>query len=173
MKLARLLLSMLILLTACSDDSNMEGVTPSPNVTTWEEPTTDQMAVRVTVDVPAVALSQFAEKSVGAALLKRLPNVSSVITDDTELVLLKGSDISSLSDATMSQVANVLAMGGYVAIERPTQRQLDNFMERMETALGDVMEDAVTELFGKCRPNRWRLLSKPLCRVGWPHAGQT
>lgn len=154
MKLARLLLSMLILLTACSDDSNMEGVTPSPNVTTWEEPTTDQMAVRVTVDVPAVALSQFAEKSVGAALLKRLPNVSSVITDDTELVLLKGSDISSLSDATMSQVSNVLAMGGYVAIERPTQRQLDNFMERMETALGDVMEDAVTELFGEVSPEQ-------------------
>ncbi len=66
-----------VVLTSCSSDddngSNEGGKTPD---VTWTEPTTDQMGVRVTVDVPAVSLSQFADPSTGAALIKRLPKVT-------------------------------------------------------------------------------------------------
>ena len=137
-----------VVLTSCSSDddngSNEGGKTPD---VTWTEPTTDQMGVRVTVDVPAVSLSQFADPSTGAALIKRLPKVTATITDDTEMVLLKGSDVASQSDAVMAQIANVLCMGGYVAIERPTQGQLDTFMDKIETALEKMIEDCTEELF--------------------------
>ena len=142
------------ILTSCSsNDDNGTLDTEDPEYT-WVEPTTDQLDVRVTVDVPAVSLSQFTDKSVGAALIKRLPKVYSAITDDTEFVLLKGSDVNSQSDAVMAQVANVLAMGGYVALERPTQSELDNFMDKTETALGNVMADAVDYLFEEVSPSQ-------------------
>lgn len=135
------------ILTSCSsDDDNGTNNTTDPEYT-WVEPTTDQLGVRVTVDVPAVSLSQFADKSVGAALIKRLPKVNSAITDDTEFVLIKGSDISSQSDAVMTQMANVLAIGGYVAIERPTDQQLDHFMDKIEEAIAAIVKGYTDDLF--------------------------
>ena len=149
------LMSGMMLLTSCSDSDDKDNSdTTNPSDNTWVEPTTDQMGVRVTVDVPAVSLSQFEEKSVGAALIKRLPKVSSAITDDTELVLLRGSDVAGQSDAVMAQVANVLALGGYVALERPTETQLDNFMDKIEAALGNVVEQTVTDLFEEVAPEQ-------------------
>lgn len=135
------------ILTSCSsDDDNGTNNTTDPEYT-WVEPTTDQLGVRVTVDVPAVSLSQFTDKSVGAALIKRLPKVNSAITDDTELVLIKGSDISSQSDAVMAQMANVLSIGGYVAIERPTNQQLDHFMDKIEEAIAAIVKGYTDDLF--------------------------
>lgn len=135
------------MLTSCSsDDDNGVNNTVNPD-NTWVEPTTDQLGVRVTVDVPAVSLSQFTDKSVGTALIKRLPKVNSAIADDTEFVLIKGSDISSLSDAVTAQVANVLAIGGYVAIERPTDQQLDDFLDKIEEAIAAVVKSYTDDLF--------------------------
>ena len=144
-----------VVLTSCSSDddngSNEGGKTPD---VTWTEPTTDQMGVRVTVDVPAVSLSQFADPSTGAALIKRLPKVTATITDDTEMVLLKGSDVASQSDAVMTKIANVLAQGGYVALVRPTEAELDNFMGRIDKAIAAVVEGYVDELFVTVTPEQ-------------------
>lgn len=144
-------------LTSCSSDDDKNntnsGGTTSPEVT-WTEPATDQMGVRVTADVPAVSLSQFADPSTGAALIKRLPAVTTTITDDTEMVLLKGSDVNSQSDEVMAQIANVLAMGGYVALVRPTESELDNFMDRTEQALATVIKSAVNDMFVEVTPEQ-------------------
>lgn len=144
-------------LTSCSsdEDKNQDDgsriVTPE---TVWTEPTTDQMAVRVTVDVSIASLSQFPDPSTGAALVKRLPKVTATITDDTEFVLLKGSDVPAQSDAMMAKVANVLAMGGYVALVRPTESELDNFMDRTEKALALMVKNAAEEIFEELTPEQ-------------------
>ena len=64
-----------VTLSSCSEDDN---ATPTGGIeiepTTEEvEPTTDQMAVSVTANVPAAVLSQFDDNSTGAAFVKRLP----------------------------------------------------------------------------------------------------
>ena len=82
------------------------------------------MAVRVTVDLTTASLSQFANSSAGAALVNRLPKVTDTFTDDTEMVLLKGSDVSRQSDEMIYRIAALLGYGGYVALERPTQGEL-------------------------------------------------
>ena len=83
-----------VTLSSCSEDNN---ATPTGGIeiepTTEEvEPTTDQMAVSVTASVPAAVLSKFNDNSTGAAFVKRLPETSGEITDQTRLVVVKGSD---------------------------------------------------------------------------------
>ena len=81
-------------LTSCSssddsnDNNNNNGGNTTPPEVTWEEPTTDQMAVRVTADLTTASLSEFANSSTGAALIRRLPKVTGTFTNDTEMVLL-------------------------------------------------------------------------------------
>ena len=83
-------------LTSCSssddDNNNNDGGNTTPPEVTWEEPTTDQMAVRVTADLTTdlttASLSEFANSSTGAALIRRLPKVTGTFTNDTEMVLL-------------------------------------------------------------------------------------
>lgn len=137
-------------LTSCSssdDDDNNNGGNTTPPEVTWEEPTTDQMAVRVTADLTTASLSEFANSSTGAALIRRLPKVTGTFTNDTEMVLLKGSDVSSQSDEVIAKMAILLNYGGYVALERPTQGQLDAFMDKMEAVTAKIVLEAADELF--------------------------
>jgi len=73
--------------------------------------------------------------------------VTASITDDTHLVLLKGSDVTSQSADVMKQLALVLDKGGYIAIERPTASQLDYFIGKIQDILTDIVEDYTEELF--------------------------
>ena len=139
-------------LTSCSssdddNNNNNDGGNTTPPEVTWEEPTTDQMAVRVTADLTTASLSEFANSSTGAALIRRLPKVTGTFTNDTEMVLLKGSDVSSQSDEMIAKMAILLNYGGYVALERPTQGQLDAFMEKMEAVTAKIVLEAADELF--------------------------
>ena len=137
-------------LTSCSssdDNNNNDGGNTTPPEVTWEEPTTDQMAVRVTADLTTASLSEFANSSTGAALIRRLPKVTGTFTNDTEMVLLKGSDVSSQSDEVIAKMAILLNYGGYVALERPTQGQLDAFMDKMEAVTAKIVLEAADELF--------------------------
>ena len=150
MMAAMLICGVMMVLTSCSssdDDNNNNGGNTTPPEVTWEEPTTDQMAVRVTADLPTASLSEFANSSTGAALIRRLPKVTGTFTNDTEMVLLKGSDVSSQSDEVIAKMAILLNYGGYVALERPTQGQLDAFMDKMEAVTAKIVLEAADELF--------------------------
>lgn len=148
----------IVMLTSCSSDNenneNGDGSRTVTPETVWTEPATDQMRVSVTAKLTPASLSQFETMTAGAALIRRLPKVSASITDDTDFVLLKGSDVTSQSDDVMVQVANVLAVGGYVALERPTVTELDNFMDRIDKAIAAVVEDYVDELFVAVTPEQ-------------------
>ena len=151
MMAAMLICGVMMVLTSCSssddDNNNNDGGNTTPPEVTWEEPTTDQMAVRVTADLTTASLSEFANSSTGAALIRRLPKVTGTFTNDTEMVLLKGSDVSSQSDEMIAKMAILLNYGGYVALERPTQGQLDAFMDKMEAVTAKIVEEAADELF--------------------------
>lgn len=134
-----------MILTSCSDDDKASS---SDNTEyTIEEPATDLMGVSVTADLPAASLSQFDEKSTGAALIKRLPRVTSAIQKDTKFVLVKGSDASNLSDAVIAQLAQILVDEGYIAIETPTEQQLNNFIDRIDQGIAAIVEDYVDDVF--------------------------
>ena len=151
MMAAMLICGVMMVLTSCSssddDNNNNDGGNTTPPEVTWEEPTTDQMAVRVTADLTTASLSEFANSSTGAALIRRLPKVTGTFTNDTEMVLLKGSDVSSQSDEVIAKMAILLNYGGYVALERPTQGQLDAFMDKMEAVTAKIVLEAADELF--------------------------
>ena len=157
MKKLQLILNMLlatmtaIVFTACTDDTDKPAtvdntVTPE----NYTEPTTDQMEVRIEADLTAAVLGQFDENSTGAALVRRLPNAPVDIDFNTSLVLLKGSDFEGafpLTDEQLYAVAVIYMSGGYIAIERPTERQLDNFYGELYDAIIDVQEDLIEENF--------------------------
>ena len=126
-----------VTLSSCSEDNN---ATPTGGIeiepTTEEvEPTTDQMAVSVTASVPAAVLSKFNDNSTGAAFVKRLPETSGEITDQTRLVVVKGSDALTIPVATVEAMADVYLNGGYIAIETPTGLNMTEFGAKFAVAL--------------------------------------
>lgn len=135
-----------MILTSCSDNDHTSSGNRDTEYTI-EEPTTDQMEVRVTANLPAAALSQFNDKSTGAALISRLPRVTSALQEDTKFVLIKGSDVSNLSDAVITQLVQILVNEGYIAIETPTEQQLNSFFDRTDKALAAFVEDYVDDIF--------------------------
>ena len=138
--------------TACVDHSD-NPVYHVDNVVTPEEyvePTTDQMAVLVTGELYAAVVGTFDDNSTGAALIRRLPLIQSDIDYDANFVLMKGSDFqngSSLSDEQMYQSVIAYMSGGYIAIERPTLRQLENFDDAFFEAAIELQEDLLEENF--------------------------
>lgn len=137
------------LLTSCSsdDDNNNAGANSGTGQVTIDEPVTDQMDVSVTYPLTTASLSQFAEPSTGAALIKRLPKVTASIADDTRIVLLKGSDVSSLSDAVIDQMVHVLVNDGYLAVETPTEKQLEVFYDRIDKGIAAYVANYVNDEF--------------------------
>ena len=106
---------------SCVDnEDNSSADVPGGEVTEpYVEPTDDQLEVKVTADMPTAVLSQFDESTVAAALIKRLPQTTTAINDDTKLVLLDDSQIKSLTEDDYFAMSRVLFNGGYVALHRP------------------------------------------------------
>ena len=108
-------------------------------------PTEDQLGVSVTADYPAAVLSQFAEGSTGAALLKRLPGFSATLGRSTKLVVIKGSDIQEgsplLSGEQLAQMARIYLDGGCVALETPTLSQIQTLMDALQGAVTDLKQE--------------------------------
>ena len=134
-------------LTACSDDNDNDNVNGQPTTEDWAEPTTDQMGISVTADLPTAALSQFTDKSTGAALTKRLTRVTANIANDTQMVLLKGSDINTVSDEVADKMTCILIGDGYIAIETPTEDQLDVFFNKINKSISKYVTDAIDDVF--------------------------
>ncbi len=104
-----------------ANEDNSSADVPGGEVTEpYVEPTTDQLEVKVTADMPTAVLGQFDENSVAAALVKRLSQTTTAIDDNTKLVLLDGSQVKSLTEDDYFALARVMMNGGYVALHRPT-----------------------------------------------------
>lgn len=123
----------LLFVAACDqpiegDDQNAENITIEEKISF---PETDQLLVKVTADMPTAVMSTFAESSSGAALVRRLPNTSSVVGENTRMALIKGSDVAQVNDEVIGQIVDVLLRNGFVAIETPTGRDILYFVARV------------------------------------------
>lgn len=122
-----------------------------------EEPTTDQLEVKVTVPMPTAALSSFDENSMARALLKRVSSTTNAIGSDTKMVLFKGSDILSISNDVWRQMARVYMNDGYIGIERATNSEVLAFAMGLGLAVGivqdELLEESGIEVSGKNASN--------------------
>lgn len=141
-----------MLLTGCVEKDNPSDApiaVVDPDIE--EQPTDDQMTVRVTHTLPTAVIGQFGQNSTGAALVRRLATTTASIGTDTRMVLLQGSDYSdgsaSLSAESMTPVAEVYMLGGYVALERPTLQQLANFIESLVVCGEQLQQQDLLESF--------------------------
>ncbi len=131
--------------TACSDyDVNNPPSGPTQSTIT-PEPTTDQLEVMVTADMPMAVLSNFDENSMGGALVKRVSKTTSDIEDDTKFVLFKGNDITSISNEQWLKIFRVYLNGGYIGIERATNREMLAFAVVMGFGIGMVQDEMLEE----------------------------
>lgn len=121
------------------NDPDEEGLIPQETA----EPTDDQMQVKVTSKIPFVVKGQFDDKSMAAALIKRLGTPSPKVGDDTEFLLMKGSDIENLSDEELLDMARVYCRGGYVAFEKPTADDMLAFAVGMVVVLVEAENEAL------------------------------
>ena len=131
--------------TACSDydvNNPPSGLTQS---TITPEPTTDQLEVMVTADMPMAVLSNFDENSMGGALVKRVSKTTSDIEDNTKFVLFKGNDITSISNEQWLKIFRVYLNGGYIGIERATNREMLAFAVVMGLGIGMVQTEMLEE----------------------------
>ena len=138
---AVLIIGAAMMMAACAvERDNASG--GSPTVNPGDDPATDQLLVKVTADVPTAVLSQFDATSMGGALVRRLGQTTSEITPETRMVLIKGEDILGRPLKEWLEAAKIYLRGGYLAIEKPHNAHLVNFMEQ----LADKMAKAEDEL---------------------------
>ena len=107
--------------------------------------TSDQLGVSLTADFPTAVLSQFEQGSTGAALLRRLSNVSANLGRNTKLIVVKGSDVQEgaglLSEEQLIRMARIYLNGGCVAVETPTYTQLQTLMDALQSTIADLKEE--------------------------------
>ena len=140
---ATLVLAVMALLAACSekDIANNPNVPVSPIVI----PTEDQLAVRVTGDIPTAVLSTFDDNSMGAAIVRRLSNTSGNLNPETEMILIKGEDILGRPLTEWLESAKIYMRGGYIAIEKPHDAHLVELMEKLSAHFEQASHDILTE----------------------------
>ena len=142
-----------ISLTSCFEDDN--PVTPDManfvQTSKDAEPTTDQMSVYVTADVPTAVIGTFEEGTTGAALVKRLPKTTASIDADTRMVILAGSMFDNLAQAldpeVMKAAVRLTMNGGYICIANPTTEQAGMFALTYLLALATQEEEFMQQLF--------------------------
>lgn len=139
---ATLLGGALSLFTACVKEDNTSSPTTDPS-TDWEK--TDQLQVKVTADVPTAVLSSFDAKSMGGALVRRLPKTTSSLDADTKMVLIKGEDILSRPMTEWFEMAKIYLRGGYIAVEKPHNAHLVSVMEQLSAKLAQATHAILTE----------------------------
>ena len=131
---------------ACSNDDNPTPSQPKgEEYVIPEEPTTDQLEVKVTADMPVAVLSDFSENSMGSALIKRVSKTTSDIEDDTRFVLFKGDDITNISNEQWLKIFRVYLNGGYIGIERATNWEMFEFSFVMGFGIGMVQDEMLEE----------------------------
>ena len=139
---ATLLGGALSLFTACVKEDNTSSPTTDPS-TDWEK--TDQLQVKVTADVPTAVLSSFDAKSMGGALVRRLPKTTSSLDAGTKMILIKGEDILNRPLTEWLEAAKIYLTGGYIAIEKPHNAHLVHLMEQLSARFEQATYDILTK----------------------------
>lgn len=134
-----------VLVSCVANNDNSADVVPGETTEPYVEPTTDQLEVKVTADMPTAVLSQFDENTVATALIKRLATTTTAIDDNTKLVLLDGSQAKSLTEADYFALARVLMNGGYVALHRPTFEEGLSFGVSLNDQFDDVVDKVLED----------------------------
>ena len=130
---------------SCTDDDLANNTTIIPtNVVV--DPNVDKLQTRVTANVPTAVLSTFDDKSMGAALQRRLSKTSSSIQSDTKMILIKGEDIKGRPLTEWIEAARMYLKGGYIAVEKPHNAHLvevaKQLSEKLEQASHDVLKES-------------------------------
>ena len=139
---ATLLGGALSLFTACVKEDNTSSPTTDPS-TDWKK--TDQLQVKVTADVPTAVLSSFDAKSMGGALVRRLPKTTSSLDAGTKMILIKGEDILNRPLTEWLEAAKIYLTGGYIAIEKPHNAHLVHLMEQLSARFEQATYDILTK----------------------------
>ena len=139
---ATLLGGALSLFTSCVKEDNTSSPTTDPS-TDWKK--TDQLQVKVTADVPTAVLSSFDAKSMGGALVRRLPKTTSSLDAGTKMILIKGEDILNRPLTEWLEAAKIYLTGGYIAIEKPHNAHLVHLMEQLSARFEQATYDILTE----------------------------
>ena len=150
-----LALPMMLGLASCVDNFDNSVINNGDGTTVLKPDETeivdDQMAVTVTEDVPTAVLRNLDEGSTGAALVKRLPVVTSEIDPDTRMVLVPGSMFADDTDMTKEELDAIVRLslnGGYLALERPTTGELGNFAVLYVAKLFEMQVLTYQDMFG-------------------------
>ena len=130
---------------SCTDDDLANNTTIIPtNVVV--DPNVDKLQTRVTANVPTAVLSTFDDNSMGAALVRRLPNTTNSIQSDTKMILIKGEDIKGRPLTEWIEAARMYLKGGYIAVEKPHNAHLvevaKQLSEKLEQASHDVLKES-------------------------------
>ena len=139
---ATLLGGALSLFTSCVKEDNTSSPTTDPS-TDWKK--TDQLQVKVTADVPTAVLSSFDAKSMGGALVRRLPKTTSSLDAGTKMILIKGEDILNRPLTEWLEAAKIYLTGGYIAIEKPHNAHLVHLMEQLSARFEQATYDILTK----------------------------
>ena len=134
-------------LTACSSN-DLPVATPQPGgdaTDPYVEPTTDQLEVMVTADMPTAVLAQFDDNSVGAALVKRLTQTTADIDDNTKLVLIDGNHTEMLTEDYFYKLVRIYMNGGYIALQRPTLGVALAVVLGLELKAAEIQDDILKE----------------------------
>ena len=150
-----LALPMMLGLASCVDNFDNSVINNGDGTTVLKPDETeivdDQMSVTVTEDLPTAVLRNLDEGSTGAALVKRLPVVTSEIDPDTRMVLVPGSMFADDTDMTKEELDAIVRLslnGGYLALERPTTSELANFTILYVAKLFEMQVLTYEEMFG-------------------------
>ena len=135
----------MVTISGCCDDDLASDSNLTPPTNPVVDPNVDQMLTRVTADVPTAVMSQFDENSMGAALVRRLPNTTNSIQGDTKMVLIKGEDILSRPLTEWIEAARIYLKGGYIAVEKPHNAHLVEVAKQLSNKLEQATHDVLTE----------------------------
>ena len=105
----------------------------------------DELNVKVTADVPTAVLSSFDAKSMGGALVRRLPKTTSSLDAGTKMILIKGEDILNRPLTEWLEAAKIYLTGGYIAIEKPHNAHLVHLMEQLSARFEQATYDILTK----------------------------
>ena len=134
----------MVTISGCCDDDLANDTTIIPtNVIV--DPNVDQLQTRVTANVPTAVLSTFDDNSMGAALVRRLPNTTNSIQGDTKMVLIKGEDIKGRPLTEWIEAARMYLKGGYIAVEKPHNAHLVEVAKQLSNKLEQATHDVLKE----------------------------
>ena len=137
------LIGIVTMMTGCAKEdiaSNDNGGGTNPT-----DMNVDEMSVKVTADVPTAVMSSFDDKSMGAALVRRLSSTTTSVNDNTKMVLIKGEDILNRPLTEWLEAAKIYLTGGYIAVEKPHNAHLVHLMEQLSARFEQATYDILTK----------------------------